>query len=68
MIHKPYRASYSTGKIHNMNEHCPFATKMKYGNYEDSNCIDEAEKEIGNHGKKAAKCSRCGWTKIQEVK
>lgn len=51
-----------------MNEHCPFATKIKYGNYEDFNCIDEAEKEIGNHGKKAAKCSRCGWTKIQEAK
>jgi len=65
LIHKPFRACYSTGKIHNMSAHCSFAERIKYGNYEDFNCYDEAEKEIDNHGKKAAKCSHCDWPKSE---
>ena len=67
LIHKPFRACYSTGKIHNMNAHCSFTERIKYGNYEDFNCYDEAEKEIDNHGKKAAKCSHCDWPKSREA-
>lgn len=50
-----------------MNAHCRFVERIKYGNYEDFNCLDEAEKEIGNHGKKAAKCSHCDWPNSKEA-
>lgn len=68
MIHKPFRACYSTGKIHNMKAHCSYALTIKYGNYEDFNCFDEAEKEILNHGKKASKCNHCDWPITKEEK